>query len=866
MNPADAPGLNDLSGSRIGRFEVKRKIGAGGMGEVYLAEDTMLKRPVALKRVHPRLHSDWGHIQRLLKEAERISALSHPCVASIYDVLREQNEVLLVMEYIEGTSLRGRMQAQMDPDDVIHLAARCCEGLQAAHEKCIVHGDIKPENIMLTAGGTVKLLDFGVARRLVMDHETVDSVSHIDSDHLGGTPSYMAPEVLLNEEPDARSDLFSLGIVLYEALAGQHPFPAESVLQRSDKIVHHTPTALSVLNPKLPQGLEPVISRMLEKDPDKRYASAAEALVDLQLLQSGTRGTLLTRALRDREKLFFGVSAFVLMVAMASSVFWQGQPVENGADGASGGIPQIKFIAVLPIRVIGDEKENKAFADGVTATLTGKLSQLTTANMLQVAPAEEVHRLALADVGSARKNLGVNLVMQGSLHRSGNSVRITTTLVDAGTQRQIRAETITADASDAFAMEDKVVEAAVRMLELELQPAERKALTQRPTQVGGAYENYLRGQGYVQSDDTAQLDDAVASFSRSLALDPRFAPAYAGLGDAYWRKQRVTHQAGLVEAARQNCDKAAALDPALAAAHLCLGILDDGTGHAEQAIKHFQLALAVEPTNDAAYLHLGQAYFHMGRKEEAEKTFQSAIRLRPHYWAGYAWLGGLYGQMGRYELAAAQLLRSTQAAPDNSRPYHQLGGVYIYQGKYEEAIAALQKANLLRPSYQAYSNLGMAYMSLHRFDDAITALEQSSRLAPVEYVPAGDLARAYYWAPGKRKLAAAQFDRAKNLAEGALQVNPKDSDAMLMLAYYRAMLGQKSKSLNALKQAMAFRPQDAEADYFAGVIYQQLGDKPAALASLERAVRRGYSRAEMWAAVELDTLRGDKALQQLLSE
>src|SRR4051812_36788748 len=278
----------DLSGITIGRFAVRDRIGAGGMGEVYLAEDTTLKRPVALKRVGPHLRNDWSNVQRLLKEAERASALNHPGVASIYDVIQERGEVLLVMEYIEGISLRQRLrEGRLEIAQVIDLAIRVCDALQAAHDKSIIHGDIKPENMMLTPNGSLKLLDFGVARRMAGDEETMDDVSHLIKEHPGGTPAYMAPEVLREMEPDGRADLFSLGIVLYEMLSGRHPFYAETPTGRTEKILQLDPPPIRKLNPAVPIAVEKIVFRLLEKDREDRYQTGNEVIEDLRDAQQG---------------------------------------------------------------------------------------------------------------------------------------------------------------------------------------------------------------------------------------------------------------------------------------------------------------------------------------------------------------------------------------------------------------------------------------------------------------------------------------------------------------------------------------------------------------------------------------------------
>ena len=286
-----APGtqsLKDLTGTTVGRYSVLARLGVGDMGEVYLAEDDSLKRLVALKRIAPRLQSDEKYRKRFLKEAERASSLSDRHIAAVYDVLEEKGETFLVMEYVEGQTLRQQMKKPIPIKESLSLAVQCGEGLSAAHKKGIVHGDIKPENIMLTPQGQVKILDFGVAKCLP-DSEDQTSTMHTQATmtlNIGGTPAYMAPEVLMEKEPDGRTDLFSLGIVLYESLTRKHPFRADTFIVTAVSILNESPEPITQLNPDAPAELERIVSKMLTKEPSGRFDTMDELLVYLRGVQS----------------------------------------------------------------------------------------------------------------------------------------------------------------------------------------------------------------------------------------------------------------------------------------------------------------------------------------------------------------------------------------------------------------------------------------------------------------------------------------------------------------------------------------------------------------------------------------------------
>ena len=859
LDPIPIPPPGDLTGARIGRFEVLRRIGAGGMGEVYLAEDSTLKRAVALKRVHPRLRSEWAHLQRLLKEAEKVSALNHPNIAAIYDVLQDRGEVILVMEMVDGVPLRSKLGAPVESDEAVRIAMACAEALRAAHEKGIIHGDIKPENIMLTPSGGVKLLDFGVARRMNASHETVESVSASDAKYLGGTPSYMAPETLLNEEPDERSDLFSLGIVMYEMLAGRHPFPAESVLQRSDKIVHETPTSLRTVDRRIPASVDHVVFRLLEKDRGKRYPSAAEVLDDLRRIASGggMRALLagrLVRAVTGPERVTW-IMVVLLATAMVSSLFVRerGNPELPAGDR--------RFVAVLPFRVIGDNPDDRAFAQGLAATLSARLTQFSTSQNLQVAPTEEIHRSDIVSVGDARKKLGANLVIEGNIHRAGNSIRVSAILVDTSTQRQLRAETITADVSDPFGLEDRVAQASFRMLQLEMTEAALKR-TPAPAVSASAREEFLRGYGYVQTMKAGDVQPAIEAFQRSLAPDPKYAPSLAGLGYAYWRKYETTSQPQWIGLAKENCSRAVQADPALPLGHVCAGNIAYGTGDYENAVSEYQRVLKQDRTEEAAYRGLGKAYQRLNQTQKAEETYRRAIEVRPQYWVPYAMLAGFYSDFGRYQDAITQLRRASELVPDNYWPKVQLSANYYQLGQYQDAIQVLQPLAGAQND-RVLSQLALNYFASGKYETAVSLFEKSVA-ARGDFANTGSLARAQYWAGDKDK-ALVTYRRAIALCEEQLQVNPRNPDVHILMADYFAKVGQKKDALTHLRRALALQPTLPEYRFWAASVQVQLKDKDAALKSLEQAANGHYSISEIRSAPEFQELRSEPRFQAIVT-
>ena len=857
--------LQDLTGTRVGRFAIRSRLGKGGMGEVYLAEDTKLKRPVALKRIAIDLRADPIYRKRFLREAEYASQLSYEHIAGIYDVFEEGEDIFLVMEYVEGPTLRERLNEPLGIADFLAIATQCAAALVEAHERGIVHHDIKPGNIVITPQGNVKVLDFGVARR----SPRVDETASIDSRGSApiGTPAYMPPEVLLEKENDGRGDIFSLGVVFYEILTGRNPFLADSFVATSQRIVNEAQPLMRTINPAVPEELERIVAKMLAKDPAERYATAADVLVDLKALQRGQAQPPVEHVEKGvpgrRRAVWAATVAAVVLLTLSAAVPRLRQPVAKWLG--MGVALQEKQLAVLPFTAVGGDAQSAAFSEGLTETLTTKLTQLTATHHLQVISASEVQARRITSADEARKEFGVTMTLEGSLHRSGDQVRVNFAVVDTRTRRQLRAESITAAASDPFAVQDQVVDATLRMLDVEVPPEERRALSAYGTQVPGAYDFYLQGRGYLLNYDRPEnVDGAIRVFQQALALDPKYALASAGLGDAYWKKYEATKDTRWVEGSRDSCQRALALNPNLAPVHICLGTLESGTGQYEKATAEFERALELEPTSDAAYRGLAKAYARIGRLDAAEKTYRRAIQLRPEYWAGYNWLGAFYYTQARYPGAAEMFNQVVALAPDSFRGYSNLGAAYVEQGRYRDAIGVLEKSIAIRPTDYGYTNLGNAYFFLRQYEQAAQAYEQAVKLNERDPLLWWNLGDGYYWASGKRAQAANAYRQAIAVAEKQLQVNPRDADAFGILAICHAMLNEKEAALGALRRGLQLSPSSPFLCFQAALVHNQFGESSEAIEWLNKALAAGYSASRIRDIPNFDGLRADPRFRELL--
>jgi eukaryotic-like serine/threonine-protein kinase len=845
------------TGGMLGRYHLLEQIGAGGMGVVYRAHDERLGRDVAIKLLTPGSIRSVVARHQVRNEAVALSRLSHPNIETIFEFDSIDECDFLVVELISGVSLDELLSRGPLPQTLaVSLTMQLMRGLAAAHEKGIIHRDLKPSNLRLTPDSFLKILDFGIAHiGEEKDEESHDLTTETHSTVLTGTLAYMSPEQLRGARLDPRSDIYAAGLVLYQMCVGRPPYSETGALLIDAILNRPVPSPVKV-NGEISSQLEAVILKALEKDPKRRYQSAREMLRDLEVLDAAVAAPFASRAVQ-----LFTITLLLLIFGLVVGLEYR--RIAGWVERRLHPVPANKYVAVMPFHSV--THDDTAFDEGLTEALAAKLMEITAAQSVQVVSPRELKAEHVADVSDAHRKLGVNLAVAGSLQRVEGATRINLELVDAGTLRLLRAANFTASASDAFRLQDQVVEKTVQMLEIEMHRGVGEA--DHGTTNPEAFRLYTRGIGFLENETVPEdVDSAIVQFQHALTLDPGYTGASAGLGMAYFEKYRLSKDPALVEEARSACAGALTLNPRSAGGNVCLGVIHHGTGQYQAAVSDFQTAIEADPNDGEAYRGLAAAFVELGRMQDAENTYKKAISIHPQYASGYGQLARLYRREGKYALAIAELKKAIELAPDDARHWFSLGANYNYAGDYERSIDALQKAITITPSYQAYSNLGLSYLALRRFPEAVTSLEEAVAMGSHTIQTFGNLGRAYYFYPSKQDLARAPLKKALQLAVDDLKVNPRDADVLTLAAEYSAMLGQRKEALDYLNAALQLRPNDAETLYFAGIVHALLGERDQAIAWLRKASKRGYSRADIENALELDQLKNSPEFNSLLAD
>ena len=704
--------------SKISHYRILSKLGAGGMGEVYLAEDTQLGRHVAIKLLPSETVLDEHARKRLLREARAVAMLDHPNICHIYEIDEANGCSFIAMQYIEGETLDLRLKRKpADLQESLIIGSQIADALAEAHAHGIIHRDIKPSNIIITSRGQAKVMDFGLAK-IIQQGDKVDTAIPTETlltapNAVAGTVPYMSPEQLRGEQVGVCCDIWGLGVVLYEMIAGRLPFSGSTAFTLSSAILHESPAPLSV---KVPSPLRKVIQRCLEKDPGERYQHASEVRAALEGARQSSRRTTDSRA---------------------------GRPSRARAQRQ-----RIHSLAVLPLENLSPNAEEEYFADGMTDTLITTLAQI---GVLRVISRTSVMRYkgARKPLPEIARELNVDAVMEGTVVRSGNRVRITAQLIHAGTDTHLWAKSYESDLRDVLALQSDVASSIAQEIQIQLTPQEKARLAGTGPVDPSAYEAFLKGRHhwYKRSPDALKL--ALDYLNQATTKDPTYALAYAGLADAYnslgWDLFAVMSPAETFPKAREAATRALELDPNCAEAHAALG----WTATAYDwdwiaAEREFQRAIELKPQYGP--VHIWYSHFLKAMERAAESLAESrrALECDPLGLVLNMHLGWYYLYLREYQQAIEQLLKTLELDPGFIPARMFLGEAYEQTGMFAEAIAEFEAAVNLGNRHPIYlAGLGHAYAVSGNVDEAQRTIQELDHLSRQRFVPARGVAEIY---------------------------------------------------------------------------------------------------------------------------
>jgi eukaryotic-like serine/threonine-protein kinase len=843
---------------RFGQYEVLRPLGAGGMGEVYVARDPVLARKVAIKVLPIRLSGDAETLARFTHEARSASSLNHPNIVTIHDIDTENGRPYIVMEFIDGRDLRSYVnEGPMTARKLLEIAAQIAEGLAAAHEHGIVHRDLKPENVMVTKDGFVKVLDFGLAKIMrPAAPEDVTAELNLPGTTPGtilGTVGYMSPEQATGKPLDARSDQFALGAILYELATGKAAFDAPNAIDTLSAILHEDPPPILGINPKVPEQFCWIVERLLSKNPNDRYETTKEAAHDLRELctrvaaSTSADAAWSVRAMprpRKRKTVLVAASIAVVVLAALGYTMWRFMPGANTAGK--------KYVAVMRFKDLSGDPNGQFVVDGLAETLASRLAHF---------PSVQVMRAPADSPNSTRKvanDLGANVALTGSVQRDRDQFRVNVSVMDVASGAE-KGDVIDGPVADLFSVEDRLAASVANILQLG-----SPAFPATPADRTISHARFLEALGHLRRyDSEAEVDNGI-QILQELGSKSNSASVQAALGRAYLNKFQLTHDAKWAVPATAACERAVNADPQNPDVHVTLGDLRRQTGKYDDAIAEYKAALAQESNNSEAILGLAETYKASGKFREAEAAYRKAIELQPKYWGGYSKLGAFYASQGRYSDAAVQFEKVVELTPNSLQGYNNLGGIYAKLGRYDDAIRVFLQSIRRKPTDQAYSNLGTCYYFLGRYDDAAAALENATKLTPKHYLYWANLGDACRWVPGADARASQAYDEAITLSRIELQLNPLNAFIRTRMAECLAKRGRAAESDSEIARALATEPANPRVIYGAAVIANANHDSAKAIQWLSKAVAAGYPKDEIERNPEFALLRDSDAYRSAM--
>ena len=854
----------------VSHYKIVEKIGGGGMGVVYKAVDTKLGRLVALKFLAPDVTRDETAKKRFLHEAQAASLLDHPNICSIHEIDETaEGQVFISMAFYEGVSLRERIKEGPIPiRETFEIMYSVADGLGCAHAQGIVHRDVKPGNLIITKEGFVKIVDFGLAK-------LADRSSLTRPGLTPGTLSYMSPEQVKAKEVNGRSDIWSLGVSVYEMLTGELPFQGDIEAAVMYQILNEEPAPIRKKRAEVPAEFEAIVQKCLRKNPAERYQSCGELIQDLIGMgrrlgwqSSGTVRTVMrvgSVAPSRPRRMILALSVIAVGVAVSLFGYWI---AHRGPQEPELYSTKVR-LAALPIENLARESVPDELADGMSEWLVGALGRMSALHpSMWVVPSDYVTRETVPAPSRAKEAFGVNRLLKGSIQRYGDGYRLALELVDAESLRRIGSAHVDFG-TDVSVLQKGIVDRAAELLELSLSDEARTRLDSDFTSTATAFENHLRGLGYLQHYRSGDnLGRAVESLRNAVGADSLFADARAALALAFLRTCVEKEEKDQCENAWALCRRALEIDSNNIYVNFVAAAAAKEVENPQASIAAYRRIIAVEPRNMRAYWQMADVLKSLDRLDEAEAAKRASVAAAPDCWQTHIQLGWFLHKRGRTDEAVEQLEKALALAPSDAWTLNQLGTIFVEKDEWAKARGFYLRSFAVEPDWLACRNIGLLYYLERYFAESEKyfrfALEYCDSTASDYYQRWQDWAGALYWVEGRKPDADAAFRRAIALAEEALKKTPDNVELLAYTAGCYAMVGDRSRALSLIDRVVATGSEDPHIMFIIGQTYERLGDRERALHYIASAVRLKYRLSWIKAEPLLEDLTKDIRFQQLV--
>ena len=818
-----------------GRYEIIEELGKGGMGRVYRVEDKKTREELALKLIKAEISADKKTIERFTNELRLAHKISHRNVCRMYHLGEEKGTSYITMEYVPGEDLRSSIRrfGQLPLGKSISIANQICEGLAEAHRQGVVHRDLKSNNVMIDKDGNARIMDFGIARSLGAKGITGAGV-------MIGTPEYMSPEQVEGKEVDQRSDIYSLGIILYEMVTGKVPFEGDTPFTIGMKHKGEMPQNPQELNTQISNDLNNVILKCLEKDKDKRYQSAGELRSELENIEKGIPTTERIvpekKPLTSREitvtfglkKLLVPALVFIGIIIMGV-IIWKLLPQKEAIHLPS----DMPSIAVLPFVDLSPQKDQAYFCDGMTDEIIAKLSRLKG---WKVIPRTSMMRYKETDknIKEIGQELDVATILEGSIRKDRDDIRVNAKLIRVEDSIHLWSDTYEKKLVSIFSIQSDVAEKIAAALKVELSPEDKEHLAKKPTENLTAYDYYLKGREFYDHYLKQDNENAIELFRKALELDPDFVLAYAGLGDAYAQRfWRFGYPGSWLDSAIEMSTRAISIDPNSAEAYKALALAYEYKGWYKKALEANYKAVELNPNNDGAIANIGWVNWFIGEYEEALRWFKKSLALNPTGAFHHHSIGLLYLVLDDYPKTEQWLNEALDLQPDLIFPHWGFSLMYLAEGRYQKAIQSSQQILSIDP-------------------DSLTGL-----------IPIGDA-----------ELYSGNLLQAKQYYEKALEINPKRGDLLIRIGYILWKTGQEEEAQKMFSQALKLTQNQLEQGneywvlpYNIACINAIRGNRTEAYKWLQKAIDAGWRFFRLGLRDPmLEDLHEDNQFKQMMEE